>query len=405
MSDGSTTHPFPHAPGASAPDPVRSGWEPRVLVVDDDPVCRVAAQALLEQLGLTVDAAGDGRQALTLAADRPYVAIFMDCLMPDVDGYQATREIRSRVGMSRGPLVIAVTEHSRHVSLAAGMDHHIAKPLRLERLRADCRALGLIRDSVSDVAAPVPDVPALEPRPGLTGYRTAELAEEFVGRAVQQMPEIWRAANLADTGALSRAAIELRQRALTVGATLISEVCAQIEHTVSGGHAEVAVALEPALRHALGATLDAAAQLRGHAAEADARQATTESAASASIRVAIADDDPFALLAIEKLIERGERLEFVGSATDVTEIVEVVANARPDVAVVDFYMPGGGGPEAARRIRELSPATRVIALTATDSPDAYLAMLHAGASGLVVKGSPAERLVQTIHRASERLTA
>jgi DNA-binding NarL/FixJ family response regulator len=119
------------------------------------------------------------------------------------------------------------------------------------------------------------------------------------------------------------------------------------------------------------------------------------------VRVVIADDDPLARMAIEAMIKRGERLELVGSAADVPQIVELAAATRPDVAVVDFMMPGGGGPEAARQIQERSPGTRIVGLTAADGPDAYRAMLQAGASGLLVKGGSAERLVEMIHRAHE----
>jgi DNA-binding NarL/FixJ family response regulator len=101
------------------------------------------------------------------------------------------------------------------------------------------------------------------------------------------------------------------------------------------------------------------------------------------------------------MIKRGERLELVGSAADVPQIVELAAATRPDVAVVDFIMPGGGGPEAARQIQERSPGTRIVGLTAADGPDAYKAMLRAGASGLLVKGGSAERLVEMIHRAHQ----
>ena len=54
-------------------------WEPRVLVVDDDEISRLAAVGLLRRLGLTVDIAADGREALELSAQWSYVAIFMDC--------------------------------------------------------------------------------------------------------------------------------------------------------------------------------------------------------------------------------------------------------------------------------------------------------------------------------------
>ncbi|MEO6859363.1 MAG: response regulator [Solirubrobacteraceae bacterium] len=105
-----------HAKSSDASDPIRfvaSDWNPRVLVVDDDDICRIAAQRLLEKLGIAVDVARDGQEALNMSAGWPYVAIFMDCAMPNVDGYQAARQIRYRDRESSGALVIVVTTHAR----------------------------------------------------------------------------------------------------------------------------------------------------------------------------------------------------------------------------------------------------------------------------------------------------
>jgi CheY-like chemotaxis protein len=115
-----------------------------VLVVDDDPICRIAAKGLLERLGLSVDTAADGREAQELAARWAYTAVFMDCYMPEIDGYEATREIRAQMEPEHAPPVIALTSHPRHVCLSAGLDYHIPKPLRIESLRDDCTSLGLL---------------------------------------------------------------------------------------------------------------------------------------------------------------------------------------------------------------------------------------------------------------------
>jgi CheY-like chemotaxis protein len=58
-----------------------------------------------------------------------------------VDGYRAARQIRARDGLDHSPPVIAVTSRSREVCLASGMDHHIARPLRLETLQAACESV------------------------------------------------------------------------------------------------------------------------------------------------------------------------------------------------------------------------------------------------------------------------
>ncbi|MGH2873946.1 MAG: response regulator, partial [Solirubrobacteraceae bacterium] len=168
------------APSAAAP---AVDWEPRVLVVDDDEICRMAEQSVLERLGLAVDVAVGGRHALELAGSWPYVAIFLDCFMPGVDGYEASRKIRQRAGADQSPLLIAVTSQSRHVCLAAGMDHHIAKPMRFEQLRIDAASLGLVPGEPTAAATRDRDadeitaalVPLLGHGPALGADRVARL--------------------------------------------------------------------------------------------------------------------------------------------------------------------------------------------------------------------------------------
>jgi CheY-like chemotaxis protein len=370
---------------------------PAVLVVDDDPICRIALKGLLEKLGLTVDMAGDGREALELAAHRRYAAIFMDCLMPEVDGYEAAWRIREG-DTAPSPLIIATTSLARHVCLAAGMDHHIAKPVRLDQLQTECTLLGLLpaagapaiaQDAPGGADIPVLSAPA-DAGPPLT---------DFLEQALGQLPELWRAANRRDAGVLARIAQYLEPRATGVGADRVVAVCRRLADAAQRGDRETAAALEPELRRTLAETQAAVAPAPAAAHPEDAESSEP------TVRVAIADDDALALAAIEAMVRDGERLELVGRAGGVEELVELVIRTRPDVAVVDFFMPDGGGPAAARRIHDECPHTRVVALTASDSPDAYLAMLRAGAVGLLVKGSAPARLVDLIHRAAERPAA
>ena len=117
------------------------------------------------------------------------------------------------------------------------------------------------------------------------------------------------------------------------------------------------------------------------------------------VRVAVADDDPVARLAIEAMIESAGSLELVGAAGGVEEIVNLAAVKHPQVVVLDWMMPGGGGPQAARRILDHRPNTGIVALTSSDSPEASLEMLRAGANCFLVKGSSADELAQTSRQA------
>jgi two-component system sensor histidine kinase/response regulator len=105
----------------------------RVLVAEDNPVNQLVAVRLLQQRGLEVDVATNGREAVEMHARTPYDAIFMDCQMPDLDGYDATREIRRREGDDRHTPVIAMTASTMpgdtERCLAAGMDYYSGKPI------------------------------------------------------------------------------------------------------------------------------------------------------------------------------------------------------------------------------------------------------------------------------------
>ncbi|WP_176256899.1 PAS domain-containing hybrid sensor histidine kinase/response regulator [Derxia lacustris] len=108
----------------------------RVLLVEDNPINQEVADELLRLAGLVVDVAEDGARAVELACTRPYDAVLMDMQMPVMDGLEAARAIRTRLGASLP--IIAMTANAfgedRAACLAAGMNDHIGKPVDPERL-------------------------------------------------------------------------------------------------------------------------------------------------------------------------------------------------------------------------------------------------------------------------------
>jgi signal transduction histidine kinase/DNA-binding response OmpR family regulator len=125
----------PLRPGSKESETV---WA-RVLVVEDNVVNQKVAKRLLEKLGCHVDLAANGKEALEMFERMPFDAIFMDCQMPEMDGFEATRVIRSRQGEGSRIPIIAMTAgvmaEERERCVTAGMDDFIPKPVAAATLR------------------------------------------------------------------------------------------------------------------------------------------------------------------------------------------------------------------------------------------------------------------------------
>ncbi|HTW64690.1 MAG TPA: response regulator [Bryobacteraceae bacterium] len=110
----------------------------RVLIVEDNVVNQRVAMRMLERLGLRPDVAANGREALNMVQLSAYDVIFMDCQMPEMDGYEAADEIRRREGPNPRVRIIAMTadvlKGSRERCLEAGMNAFISKPVKLDDL-------------------------------------------------------------------------------------------------------------------------------------------------------------------------------------------------------------------------------------------------------------------------------
>ncbi|HEX3847977.1 MAG TPA: response regulator, partial [Steroidobacteraceae bacterium] len=113
----------------------------RILVAEDNSVNQLLVKRMFDKLGFKVDLASSGREVIAMAAALPYDIIFMDCSMPEMDGYEATAALRQQEsrGSARVPIV-ALTANAmaedRRRCLAAGMDDFLSKPVRVDEIRA-----------------------------------------------------------------------------------------------------------------------------------------------------------------------------------------------------------------------------------------------------------------------------
>lgn len=149
----------------------------RILLAEDNVVNQRLAQLLLERLSQTADIVSNGIEAVEAAMRLPYDLILMDVLMPELDGLDATRQIRERLPKEHQPRIVAMTANAltgdREQCLAAGMDDYISKPVQLDQLAAV-----LLRQQVH-VEASVVTLPA-----SVTNEPPAEFRQETIDRLV-----------------------------------------------------------------------------------------------------------------------------------------------------------------------------------------------------------------------------
>jgi PAS domain S-box-containing protein len=137
-----TRHSLAEARAVQRPSPAtaKRAAPARVLLVEDNAVNQKLAIRLLEKQQCRVDVAGNGREALDLLVTLPYDLVFMDCHMPEMDGYQATRLVRaSETAAARVPIVAmtaSVMRGDRERCLEAGMNDYISKPINAAALAA-----------------------------------------------------------------------------------------------------------------------------------------------------------------------------------------------------------------------------------------------------------------------------
>jgi CheY-like chemotaxis protein/HPt (histidine-containing phosphotransfer) domain-containing protein len=237
-------------PGTARLPAVEDDARPRVLVVEDNPVNQKVAVHLLEARGCRVDVAGNGRAGLEAAARADYALVFMDCQMPELDGYEATAELRAREGARRHTPIIAMTAGAmtgeREKCLAVGMDDYVTKPVTGEVLDAVLERW-LRRGDVprADAATSAPPQPADTDEEAIAA-RLRELEEMgpgflstflslFVETAMAQLAELEAAVAEGNAAATQQLAHALKGACLNVGAERMGALCAQLEQGARAG--------------------------------------------------------------------------------------------------------------------------------------------------------------------------
>ncbi len=221
----------------------------RILIAEDNLVNQRVAVLLLENLGYAADIACNGVEAVRAVSAGSYDIVFMDCQMPEMDGFEATGEIRKTEGAASHTVIVAMTANAlqgdRERCLAAGMDDYIAKPIKQSDL-----ARALQRRASPAIELPPPsresgrepellDESVLKELRSLSGDGDPGFVENLLMIFARETPEriqrIRQTAQMNDSRLLRDAAHLLKGSCKQLGFTAMTAICQELENAARSG--------------------------------------------------------------------------------------------------------------------------------------------------------------------------
>ena len=297
----------------------------RILVVEDNEINQQVAREILEQAGLSVSLAADGREAVNAVRAERFDVVLMDVQMPVMDGYAATREIRRLGSEARDVPIIAMTAHAMvgdvEKSLEAGMNDHVSKPIdpaalfgamvkyiepgeRTSVVEAPVSEVSLDEESLSALVGINVDAGLARLGGNRTLYRNLLL--QFRRSQAHAVHEIREAFAAGDMEVAGRVAHTLKGVAGNIGADDVQVGVLKVESAVKQGRVQEVESLLVELGQVLAPTLEAIAAL-----ETEQQTASAEEAREVDVEVLQPLVSELAALLRENDLEAGDRVEAI----------------------------------------------------------------------------------------------
>jgi len=388
----------------------------RVLLVEDNRVNQEVASRLLKTFGVEVRIVDNGAKAVAAIQAQPLDLVLMDCQMPVMDGYDATRAVRAWElehangvrGRARVP-IMAMTANAlagdREKCLAAGMDDYLSKPIKREVLasalarwlKPSCPGSPDSRDDCAPVQSDPPMCDIATPRDSalnaaviaelseLMGDDLPDVIETYVGDTSAHITAMEAALAQRDLAALGRCAHSLKSSSDAVGAVVVRSLSQALEsHVRAGGGIDEAQRIVAAIRAAF-EVVGPKFQEIIKAANAKSSGARASQANGDRMPILLAEDDPVMRKRMTRLLD--EAGYEVDAVADGMAALDKMTQRYYPILVTDWEMPAMDGLDLCKTVRTLPLEGYVytLLLTGRDAKNHVIAGLQAGADDYLIK--------------------
>ncbi|MEQ6291918.1 PAS domain S-box protein [Vogesella sp. GCM10023246] len=370
----------------------------RVLLADDHPFNQQVAAELLQAVGIKVSIAADGNEALALAHRQSFDAVLMDMQMPNLDGVEASRQLRREPAFDHLPIIAMtanVATEDRQRCLHAGMNDFVGKPVQPATLY---HTLSYWLDgshspvlAVADSAAAIPAAASLhdsEPPPALPAApllldssvlhtmlgdeqdKLRRYCDKFAGWLTEGLAALDKVVQQQDGDAVARESHRLKSVARTVGAMALGEALAELEKwPQQRGIAEVGRGLR-AVQQCFAATCDELHRQQLLSSLPQLPAAVSVVAANVpqgAPRLMLVDDDAFTLELLQQQLQELQAGHVITCASARAALAQLDSQPTPDWLICDLQMPDMDGIAFLRLLGELHYPGRVVILSGMDS--------------------------------------
>ena len=363
----------------------------QVLVVDDNRTNQLVAKAMLKESGFLADVVSSGREAVDQVTKKHYELVLMDCNMPDMDGFEATRRIRALKNEPGKTPIFAMTATDNAKDLKrcidVGMDDCLIKPLTLNGLRQKLdvvlRAYRSVGESVSETEQQdAIDSISLANLESAMGKKVADIVEAFLTDTPDYITDIRHALNAGESAKVADLAHNLKGSSRNLGANSFASICRELEdlsreESPANARANKQFSdLESEFRRVESALKRELAVLNLSSPDKGSQDKETI--------LVIDDDRSTRLTIINALKPDGFLLE---QSVNGREGVEKFQAINPELVIIDAVMPVMNGFEASKAIKRTLEGrkTPILMITALENDESIERAFKCGVTDFIPK--------------------